>query len=290
MPFIALVLIIIAAFLHASWNFVAKKSGGTTIFAFLTALVTSILWLPVVGVIHLTTPEVGISTWSTEAWLIVTCSALIHSIYYLVLLHGYKVAPLSVVYPIARGTGPLLSFFAAIIIFDENLTIYSAFGVFGIACGIILLTWSKDISFLERSSLRGLGWGVLTGIAISIYTITDAYAVKTLNMNPILFDYFGGLIRTFMLLPLVIGKGKELRENFVVHRKSVLIISIISPLAYILVLSAILIAPVSHVAPARELSMLVGAFLGGKLLDEGHLQRRMCGAALIAIGVICLVI
>lgn len=290
MPFLALVLIIFAALLHASWNFVAKKSGGTTIFAFLTTLVVSILWLPVVGMIQFATPEVGIATWSAEAWLIVTFSALIHSIYYIVLLHGYKVAPLSVVYPIARGTGPLLSFFAAIILFDESLTVYSALGVFGIVCGIILLTWSKDISFLDKKSLRGLGWGVLTGFAISIYTITDAYGVKTLRMNPILFDYFGGLIRTFMLLPLVIGKGKELRENFVLHKNSILIISIISPLAYILVLSAILIAPVSHIAPARELSMLVGAFLGGKLLNEGHLLRRMCGAALIAFGVICLVV
>jgi len=123
-----------------------------------------------------------------------------------------------------------------------------------------------------------------------VYTITDAYAVKTLGMNPILFDYFAGLIRTFMLLPFVIGNGRDLTNNFVMHNKSILIISIISPLAYILVLTAIQIAPVSHVAPARELSMLVGAFLGGKLLNEGHLTRRMCGAALIALGVIFLVV
>jgi hypothetical protein len=71
---VALVLIIIAAFLHASWNFVAKKSGGTTTFAFLTALVTSVVWLPVVGIIQFATPEIGISTWSTEAWILVTCS------------------------------------------------------------------------------------------------------------------------------------------------------------------------------------------------------------------------
>lgn len=289
MPSIALLLIVIAALFHATWNFIAKKSGGTTVFAFLTGLVTSIIWLPLIVILLITKPEISITSWSAEAWIIIVLSAFIHSIYYIVLLHGYRVAPLSVVYPVARGTGPLLSFFAAIVLFNEELTVFTTSGVLSIVFGILLLTWSKDISFFDKPSLRGLGWGILTGISISFYTITDAYAVKTLNLNPILFDYFAGVIRVFMFLPFVLNKKQTLLNDFKLHKKSILIISILSPTAYILVLTAIQIAPVSHVAPAREISMLVGAFLGGKLLNEGHLVRRMFGAALIGIGVVFLV-
>lgn len=72
--------------------------------------------------------------------------------------------------------------------------------------------------------------------------------------------------------------------------KTVLIVATISPLAYMLVLQAMTMAPVSHVAPAREVSMLIAAFLGARMLGEGELRRRLAGAGLIAAGVACLVL
>jgi drug/metabolite transporter (DMT)-like permease len=220
----------------------------------------------------------------------VVLSAVIHSVYYVVLLHGYQVAPLSVVYPIARGTGPLLSSFAAIFIFNEQLTIYTACGVFLIVFGILLLTWSEDISILDKSSLRGIGWGLLTGLMISLYTLTDSYGVKTLHMDPVLFDFWTGLLRVFVLFPFALKSSAKITQTIKTSLKSILIIAILGPTAYILVLTAIQMAPVSHVAPAREISMLIGAFFGGKILQEGHVVRRMVAAGLIGLGVVFLVI
>lgn len=290
MQLTALILILIAALFHATWNLVAKKSGGTTVFAFATAIVTGTLWTPIAFTIIQYSPQLSHSSWSNTAWLMVFLSAVIHSVYYVVLLHGYKVSPLSVVYPIARGTGPLLSSFVAIFIFDETLTIYTVCGVLLIVIGIVLLTWSKEISLLDKSSLRGIGWGLMTGLMISLYTLTDAYGVKTLSMDPLIFDYWTSVIRVFILFPFAYRSSARITQTIKTNLKSILIISILSPTAYILVLTAIQIAPVSHVAPAREVSMLFGAFFGGKLLQEGHLIRRMIAAGLIGLGVVCLVL
>jgi uncharacterized membrane protein len=286
----ALILVLIAAFFHATWNLLAKKSGGTTVFAFSTAIVTAIIWTPIAFYISKYNPEISHISWSHTAWLMVILSAIIHAIYYVVLLHGYQVAPLSVVYPIARGTGPLLASISAIFIFSEKLTINSGCGILLIVFGIILLTWSKELSIFDKSSLRGIGWGLLTGLMISLYTLTDSYGVKVLKMDPLLFDYWSNVLRVAILLPFVIKDLSKIKYTLKANLKSILIISILGPSAYILVLTAIQIAPVSHVAPAREISMLIGAFFGGKLLKEGQLLRRMLAAGLIGLGAILLVV
>ncbi len=290
MQLTALILILIAALFHATWNLVAKKSGGTTVFAFATSIVTATLWTPIAFTLIQYSPHLSQAHWNNTAWFMVFLSAVIHSVYYVVLLHGYQVAPLSVVYPIARGTGPLLSSFVAIFIFNEQLTIYTGCGVLLIVFGIVLLTWSKEISMLDKSSLRGIGWGFLTGLMISLYTLTDAYSVKSLSMDPLIFDYWSNVMRVIILFPFAFRSSTRIAQTIKTDLKSILVISILGPTAYILVLTAIQIAPVSHVAPAREISMLFGAFFGGKLLQEGHLVRRMIAAGLIGLGVVCLVI
>ncbi len=286
----ALILVLIAAIFHATWNLLAKKSGGATVFAFSTAIVTAIIWTPIAFYISIYNPEISHLSWTETAWLMVILSAIIHAIYYVVLLHGYQVAPLSVVYPIARGTGPLLSSISAIFIFSEQLTINSGFGIMLIVFGIFLLSWSKELSIFNKSSLNGIGWGLLTGLMISLYTLTDSYAVKVLKMDPLLFEYWSNLIRVIILLPFVLKDVSKIKHTLRTNLKSILIISILGPSAYILVLTAIQFAPVSHVAPAREVSMLIGAFFGSKLLKEGQLLRRMFAAGLIGLGVALLVI
>ena len=290
MSLLAFSLIIVAALFHATWNFVAKKSGGAAVFAFATALVTMVLWTPITIFISYQFPQLNIATWTRMGWMMVALSAVIHSVYYVVLLHGYRVAPLSVVYPVARGTGPFLTFFAATVVFGERLTLLSTLGVVLLVFGTMLLAWTKNTSLADPSARRGVGWGIATGITISLYTLVDAYGVKTLGMNPLLFDYSANMIRTAILLPFALRGTTSIVETLRANKKGILTISILAPSSYILVLTAIQMAPVSRAAPAREISMLFAAFLGGKLLNEGYLARRMFAASLIAIGVLCLTI
>ena len=287
MPLSALLLVITAAFLHAFWNFTAKKTGGTTVFAFCTGLATVCIWLPII--ISYAFIFNKFPNWSNQQYLNIICSGTIHSIYYVILLKGYKAAPLSVVYPVARGTGPLISSFLALWIFNESCTTNSIAGIALVIIGIFILSWSgQSIRKLDHTFLKGIMWGVATGISISAYTLIDAYGVKTLKIDPVLFDFSTGFVRTLVLLPFVINRSSEIKNTFKEQTYPLIIVSVFGSLAYILILSAMLLAPVSHVAPARELSMLFGAFLGGKILKEGHLRKRLFAAGLIALGVMLL--
>ena len=290
MPLTALALVITAALIHALWNFAAKKSGGTTIFAFCSGLLTVIIWTPIVASYSYYNPSFNlITSWNLNQVLIIILSGAIHAVYYVILLKGYKVAPLSIVYPVARGTGPLISSFLALWIFDEKLTTYSFLGITLIIFGVISLSFAgQDYKNIDKSFSKGIIWGVFIGLSIATYTLVDAYGVKTLEINPLYFDYFTGLSRTIVLLPFVIFKIKDVKFTMKKDFKILAFVAFFSSFGYILVLTAMRLAPVSHIAPAREVSMLFGAFLGGKMLNEGHLKKRLIAASFIVAGVILL--
>ena len=123
---------------------------------------------------------------------------------------------------------------------------------------------------------------------IASYTVVDGYAVKFMLLSPILVDYMGNLVRIALLSPVVLRKPQELKALWKVQWKYALAVAIVSPVAYVLVLYAMQNAPMSHVAPAREVSMLFAALIGGHLLKEGDRTARIFGALLIAVGVTAL--
>ncbi len=103
---------------------------------------------------------------------------------------------------------------------------------------------------------------------IAGYTINDGWAVKVLMMSPFLIDFTGNLLRAILLAPWALGSRPSLMREAREFRSSVIAVSVLGPLGYILVLYAMKIAPIGHVAPARELSTLVGSYFGAKLLKE----------------------
>lgn len=136
--------------------------------------------------------------------------------------------------------------------------------------------------------LAGLRWGALTGLLIALYTVLDGYAVKVMLIAPILVDYIGNALRIPFMLPTVLADRAGFVRDLKLQWKAALLLAAISPLAYVLVLYAVQLAPLSHVAPAREVSMLFAALLGGRLLGETDRGARLAGAACIAGGVIAL--
>ena len=137
-------------------------------------------------------------------------------------------------------------------------------------------------------TIKGLYYGLLTGLFIAAYTVVDSYAVKVMLMSPILLDYMGNLIRCVVLAPMGLKDWAETRRLWHLQWKFALVVAVFSPIAYVLVLYAVQSAPISHVAPAREVSMLFAALIGGKLLGEGDRALRIAGAVLIALGVTAL--
>jgi len=294
MPVHALLLVLTAALLHAVWNLAAKRWGGGPHFVLSCAMGVCVLWLPAVLWVGLD----ELPRWSLLAWGFVAASAVVHLGYFNCLIAGYRASDLTVVYPVARGSGPFLSALAAVLLLGEHLGVYGALGLAGVVGGILLITMGprligRGVDHDATAQIRrrhGVYWGAATGTLIAGYTVLDGYAVKVLAVSPLMLDYFGNVLRVPLQLPTLLRNPgsfwPELRRSW----RGVLAVAGLGPLAYILVLLAMREAPLSRVAPAREVSMLFAALLGGQLLGEGERGWRIAGAALIGAGVIALAV
>jgi len=290
MPASSLALVILAGLIHAVWNITAKKAGGDARFATFTGLLMAVIWAPL-GV------WLGwdvLPTWGSVEWGLVVVSAVLHVLYYIALLRGYRKADLTVVYPLARGSGPLLSSLVAILIFGEQITAFGVAGIFAVVAGVFFIAGGTGLIRAAHDPQRqagirtGLFYGVLTGIFIAAYTVVDGYAVKVVLMSPILLDYYGNFVRLMFLLPATLRDRATAAHHWRRQWKYAVVVAIMSPVSYVLVLYAMKVAPLSHVAPAREVSMLFAALIGGHLLGERDRLARIAGATLIALGVMAL--
>jgi drug/metabolite transporter (DMT)-like permease len=276
----ALALVIPSAAAHAGWNAVAKSSGGGLPFVYLGGLVSIVVLVPAAIIATALAGSGGIDA-TAVAWM---CgAACLHGTYLLTLQAGYRAADLSVVYPLARGTGPLLSFVAAVAILGESP---SALAVAGAAL-IVGAVLALGLSAARRSHANrtGMRWALITGVLISGYTIWDKHGVDGLDIQPIVYLCGIEIARALIFLPLVMGRRDELAAVWRSHRNHLAGFGVMAPLSYILFLSALALAPVTAVAPLRELSILFGVVLGGQFLAEKHSWARAAMAAAIVAGV-----
>jgi drug/metabolite transporter (DMT)-like permease len=276
--------VLLAALAHATWNYFAKRAAGSRHFVWLYSVGSLVLWGPVVVWIVLTErPQ-----FTAIHWLALLMTGVLHLGYSLLLQAGYRVSDLSLIYPIARGTGPLLSFIAATFLLREPANSLSVLGVLLIVCGILLVSGLTQSP--HKAPRAGIAFGLLTGVFIAGYTINDGWAVKILSISPFIIDLSGSVFRFVALTPSVLrdraGVMREARE----YRLPVAVVSVLGPIGYILVLFAMRVAPIGHVAPARELATLVGSYFGAKLLKERMTWARAIGAILIVAGVISLTV
>ena len=290
MPLSVLALVVLAGFIHACWNIAAKKAGGDVRFVAFTSVVLMLFWAPV----GLWVGWRQVPLWGGLEWALVLASALLHVGYFIVLLRGYRQADLTVVYPLARGSGPLLSSMMAIFFLGEQISSLGLIGILGVVGGVFLIAGGPGLCRAaqdpqQQARVRtGIFYGCVTGLFIACYTVVDSYAIKVALMSPILVDYFGNLLRLVILTPSLLRDRPAVWSLWLEQRRYALVVGIFSPVSYVLVLYALQVAPLSHVAPAREVSMLFAALLGGHLLGEKDRGPRIAGAVLIAAGVMAL--
>jgi drug/metabolite transporter (DMT)-like permease len=286
----ALSLVILAGLIHAIWNIAAKKAGGDVRFAAFSALMMMVIWVP----LGLWLGWRAVPLWGAKEWALVTVSGALHVVYYIVLLRGYRKSDLTVVYPLARGSGPLLSSLVALFLLGERVTLFGALGVVAVVAGVFLIAGGPGLFRAAQDSAKkarvhtGMAYGLVTGVFIASYTVVDGYAVKVALMSPILVDYFGNFVRLTLLVPTLLVDRSAAATLWRAQWKYALVVAALSPVGYVLVLFAMQTAPLSHVAPAREVSMLFAALIGGQLLGEGDRALRIFGAACIAFGVMAL--
>jgi drug/metabolite transporter (DMT)-like permease len=273
-------LILSAAVAHAAWNLFSKQAAesDSVMFLWLVALCELALWTPL-AILYAPPP-------STIQILAMSASALLHLGYFLMLQSGYRHGDLSLVYPLARGTGPMLSSVAAVLVLGERPGPVEVAGIVLIGVGIFALGLPRRRK--ARPPIAAIAFGLATGLFIAAYTILDAASVKRLAVSPILMLVIDSVGQLALMGPTAVTRRTLAAPLWREHRWRIVGTAVLSPLSYLLVLTALKVAPVSAVAPMREVSVLLGVILGGRLLAEGHLRRRLIAAGIIVGGVIAI--
>ncbi|HWD05999.1 MAG TPA: DMT family transporter [Amycolatopsis sp.] len=280
----ALAFVLVAAVVHALWNLAAKRvTFGGPRFVWLYYTVSAVVLLPVVVVALFVESDRPQWTWLVAS----VVTAALHVVYGTVLQRGYIVGDLSVVYPLARGTGPLLSVVAAVVFLHEHPGALGLTGAFLVVAGVLVISLGGRGA--DAMKLRaGVFYGVLTGATIAAYTLWDAHSVTTLAVPPLVYFGAGALCQSVLLLPAALRDRAEVGRLWREHRREALIVGIASPAAYLLVLYALRIAPVSLVAPARELSIVLGGVAAWVVLRERNAVRRLAGSVVVLAGIVAI--
>ena len=266
---LAISLVLGAALIHAGWNYLLKKSGGGIGFVWAFAALSSLLYAPLaVGVVLVQHFEL-----TAAALAFIFASAVLHTAYYLLLDRGYRYGDLSVVYPLARATGPFLAVLFAVAMLGERPGAVAMGGAALVVGGAFFLAASPE-KLREAGAMRGVAFALLTAFLIP----------------PILQDWGANLGRVIVMAPLALRRRAEVEAAWTRQKKAVILVALLCPLSYILVLTAMVFTPVSYVAPAREISILFGALMGAHWLQEGDVTRRIAAAAAMALGVVALAI
>jgi drug/metabolite transporter (DMT)-like permease len=279
----ALALVLPSAAAHATWNMLAKRSDGGLVFVWLGG-VLGLVPLTCAALVVVAIGDAGLSA-AAVGWM--AGSAAIHAVYFLTLQRGYRSADLSVVYPLARGTGPLLAFVAAIVLLDESPDALQVLG----AAAIVGSVLSLGLHGARRSGDQraGAAYALVTGVLIAGYTLWDKHGVDGIDTNPVIYLLGVEIARATLVAPLALRRGRDaIAREWRANGDELRGFAILAPLSYVLFLSALALAPVTLVAPLRELSILIGVALGGQLLAEEDTPMRAVAAVAMVFGVVAI--
>jgi drug/metabolite transporter (DMT)-like permease len=283
MSALALLLVLLAAISHACWNYLLKRAHGGSAFLWAVTLLSAAVYAPIaLGVYLVQRPQLGV-----PALGFIVGTSVLHVIYFLLLARGYRHGDLSLVYPLARGTGPLITIAGAVFLLGERPSFIGLCGALLVALGVFLL--AGDPRKLRQSGATGaVLFALLTGVSIAAYTVWDKYAVSILLIPPLVFDWGANACRVLLLAPIALRDRDAVRNAWANHRLEVIGVALLSPLSYILVLTAMVFTPASYVAPAREISILFAALMGRHFLAEENSARRIVAAVVMVTGLVAL--
>ncbi len=263
-----------AAVLHATWNLIVKQSGNRqmalwgqfTIAGSMCALIL-IVWSIVDS-----PPEV--------AWPWAIASGAMHVPYLMTLARAYNRGDFSMSYPIARGAGALAATIGGIVLLDDSLSTVSFIGVIVTVAGLMVLASSGS----RHSILPALA----VSVTIGIYSVIDAHGARESNAIAYSMALLASAAVMVSLWALVTN-CKEMLPTLKRHGKILAFSGAASGVAYGMVLVALQYAPVGYVAALRESSVVIAAFAGWKMLNEGDHRIRLTSAALVFVGLATLV-
>lgn len=271
----ALAIVLLAAFLHASWNALVKSATDRAV------------TLAAVATMHAVSGLVMLSLSPfppLESWLYIGISTAIHYAYYILLFQAYRVGDLSLVYPIARGLAPSIVAVSAFVLLGENLGVIGWAGLAAVSFGIGLLALGRGAS---HASGTAVGVAITLGLSIAAYSVADGIGVR-LAPNPL--SYIGWLFLLEFPVPLWIALSRI--RNHGTFSGWIFAIGLVgglfSVVAYALVLYAKTMAPLGAVSAIRESSVIIASLIGLFLFGERPWKVRILAAIVVGSGVAAL--
>ena len=268
MPGTALAFALAAAFVHASWNILlarARDPEAATAVALLVAVVAFAL------------PAAAFWRVDGRVWPYVAGSAAFELFYFAVLAAAYRRAEFSVVYPIARGSAPVLVLVVAVVVLRASTSWEQAAGVALVAAGIVFVRGSRH--GIKRG---GVAFGLTIGCCIAGYTLIDKYGIR--YANPISYLELT-MVPPSIAYAAAVARGKGLAALRAETNPAAVVAGLATFGAYALVLAALERAPAASVAAVRETSVIIAAALAGIFLKERVGWVRMAGAVAVAAGI-----
>jgi drug/metabolite transporter (DMT)-like permease len=267
MPATALAFALTAAVLHALWNLLLARAPDVEAATVVALLTSELVFIPLVVVV-----------WHVEraVWPWLLASGLLELAYFALLAAAYRRAPLSVVYPIARGGAPVLVLLVSVVVLGHGTTRHQAAGVALVVFGILL------VRGLAHPDPVGLAFGAAIACCIAGYTLIDKQGIRYAAPVPYL--------ELSMILPTLAYAGMviRLRSAAVVRAAfgpAPVVAGIATFVAYGCVLAALSRAPAASVAAVRETSVVVAAALAAVVLKERVTRGRMLGACAVVAGI-----
>ena len=266
MPPEALALALAAACLHAGWNVLLRGSEDVEARTAVVLGLSTLLFAPIAA-----------ATWSVS-WAVapyVAASAAFESAYFALLVAAYRRRELSVVYPVARGSAPVLVLLGTVVVLSRHVSAWGAAGVCLVAVGVVLV---RGI----RTGAEGVLVALAIGCAIAGYTLVDKDGLQHAAAIP----YLELVLVPVALIALpVVAMRRGAHALRMQLTTSTLVTAVASFGAYALVLAALRLAPAPEVAAVRETSVVLAALLAGAFLRERVGIERLAGAAAVAGGV-----
>lgn len=267
--------ILVAALLHAGWNALVKVQGDRLAVMATFSLFGSLFALIFVPFVNFPAPS---------SWLWLAVSIVLHTVYHLFLAAAYEHGDLGQVYPIARGSAPLLVALGAYLFAGEQLSLIVAVGVLCLAVGVMTLAFEKGHG-LKQNPLAII-FALLTGVMISFYTVVDGIGIRMSGhaLGFAVWMSIGDGLLTFVVVSILKrGKGVVLSRRYL---RIGVIGSVMQTGAYWIILWAIMTTPMAMVSALRETSVLFAAILSTFLLREGFGVWRFVSAGLVTLGMI----
>ncbi len=285
MTALSLVLVLLSAVAHASWNLLLKRAADPEVFVWCLLASATVLLAPL-GVALLWFNSVGLP----GLWFVLATICL-HVIYFILLARGYAQGDLSLVYPVARGMGPMLVPVLAVVFLEETIEPPAIAGIAAIIGGIYTISWWGNFHQVLRSPLlflnsAGMRYATLTGLTIAAYSIVDKEGVG--HIQPVFYMYLMFAGTAVILAPYNLAHNgfEAVRKEWRANAVPITVAGLLTFAAYGLVLTAFSLSRVSYVAPAREVGIVIGVMMGVFLLKEPFGGGRLLGSSFIVGGLI----